>query len=310
MTTLNDNTEVTGDELTFEKIGYTLRCGAVRFNDLCYVLGSDPALEGHTHTAFWEFDQGNWQFVDATPHTAHSMCVVQHPKHQAVAIGTSGYVHIMGSGDNFDEQIEVPGEQILRIRSVNNVGGYAYACGMNRQVFKRDDDGGWLAMHDAMPTLPSREPVFGFEAIHGIDEDHVYAVGWNGEIWHFNGAQWTQCSSPSNLILTGVVVTDDATAYACGQYGTLLKTVNGEWQVIDQKITTSNFWGITWFNDELYVSSMDGVFVLRENELEPVDFGDVEPESFYGLSNADGLLWSVGEKEILSYDGTEWTKVY
>lgn len=309
MTTETETTQQ-DDELTFEKIGYSFRSGAVRFNDLCYILCDDPQLEGHNHTAFWEYDRENWQFFEATPYVAHSICVAEQPKHQAIAIGASGYVQVFGNQDNYSEQIAVADVELSQVRMVSNVGGYAYTCGMDRQVFKREAPGVWVAKHGSMPEQPSSAAVFGFEAIHGLTEDHIYAVGWNGEIWHFNGDNWVQCDSPTQVILTGVVCADDGTSYACGQNGTLLKTKDGEWEAVKNNVTLSNFWGLAWFGGALYVSSMDGIFVLRGGELEPVDFGDFEPSSFYSLTHADGLLWSVGPSEILSFDGIDWKKVY
>ena len=38
--------------------------------------------------------------------------------------------------------------------------------------------------------------------------------------------------------------------------------------------------------------------------LEPVDFGAEQPKSFYHLSAAPGVMWSIGESEVMSFDGS------
>ena len=65
----------------------------------------------------------------------------------------------------------------------------------------------------------------GFEDICGFNLTEVYAVGWNGEIWQWEGVRWIDRPSPTNLILTGVCCGTDGNVYACGQNGTLIVVV-------------------------------------------------------------------------------------
>lgn len=53
-------------DFDFKQIGYRFRGGAVRYNDLGYVLCIDPGLasEKLPHTAFYALDEGGWCMFD------------------------------------------------------------------------------------------------------------------------------------------------------------------------------------------------------------------------------------------------------
>jgi len=295
----------------FEDIGYRYRGGAVRYHDLAYVLCIDPGLkeDGLPHTAFYAWDEGLWGMYEIGRWDAHSVCVPHHPKIQGVALGQHGRIRVMGNQDDYDEDIAVPGVTLSTLREIRNVGGYAYVCGMDRQVFKRLAPGEWVALHGDMPTQPAPDVVFGFESIHGLTETDVHAVGWHGEIWHFDGERWQACQSPVKDVLTRVLHAEDGWAYACGMNGTLLRGRGTQWESLTQAATDADIQDLAWFEGTLYVSTLHALYVLREGDLVPADLGEVVPTSCHRLSAADGLLLSVGADDILSFDGTQWTRV-
>lgn len=295
----------------FKDVGYRYRGGAVRLNDLCYVLCIDPGLQedGLPHTSFYAYDCGLWGMYEIGRFNAHALCVVQTPKQQAIALGECGTVRVMGNNDDYDERISVPGVSLSTLRGINCIGGYAYVCGMDRQVFKRLAPGEWVALHGDMPEQPADDLVFGFEAIHGVSESDLYAVGWHGEIWQGDGERWQRCISPVHSILSDVHCAGDGWAYACGQHGVLLKGRAGLWTAIPHGLQDTDFWSLNWFQGQLYVASLQGIHVLEGDALALVDTGDVTPSSCYRLSSADGLLWSVGADDILAFDGVTWSRV-
>ncbi|MNR67130.1 hypothetical protein D3C85_1909650 [compost metagenome] len=61
--------------------------------------------------------------------------------------------------------------------------------------------------------------------------------------------------------------------------------------------------------DHLYVSTMANVYHLKNDQLEPVNFGDDRPNSCYQLSAAEGVMWSNGEFDLMSFDGTQWRRI-
>ena len=47
---------------------------------------------------------------------------------------------------------------------------------------------------------------------------------------------------------------------------------------------------------------------LKGRELLPVNFGKDDPGSCYKLTEAEGVMWSVGQENLFSYDGRRWTR--
>ncbi|MEN0107037.1 MAG: hypothetical protein AAGC84_11510 [Pseudomonas sp.] len=297
-----------------KKIGYRFTSGALRSAQMAYVMCIDPGLDEeklpHTVLDVWDTDEAeDWATAKILRWNACSTCVAQTPKRQSVTIGEHGHVFVFGSGDNHEESITLPGGTLNLLREVRCIDGEAYACAMDRQVFRRLGQDHWQAIHGTMPEQPADDPVFGFESIHGFASDDIYAVGWHGEIWQFNGKQWRRCTSPTNVILTRVFCADDGLVYIAGQQGVLLRGRDDSWEVIDHEDTEADLWDLQWFDGALYISTMYSIFRLHGEHLELVDCGDATPGSCYHLDSADGILWSIGADDIVQFDGHTWTRI-
>ena len=66
---------------------------------------------------------------------------------------------------------------------------------------------------------------------------------------------------------------------------------------------------VPFFNGQLYVSSNSFVYRLEDGKLNPVDFGDEFVQACYLLSAADGIMWSIGNKDVMEFDGSSWKRV-
>jgi hypothetical protein len=97
--------------------------------------------------------------------------------------------------------------------------------------------------------------------------------------------------------------------YAGGHNGVLLEKKAGKWHIIETKMNDI-IWDLAWFNNQLYVSSLKHVYHFDKNVLSIVNFGEDSPKSCYQLSTAAGVMWSNGESDIMSFDGTKWTRVH
>ncbi len=278
--------------------------GAARFSDLIYLVAQDRGLAAQdvAHSRFVAFYRGEFCYSGDKNWSAVSVCVVRRPADLMVAVGHDGDVYTYVGGVSAYEQIE---PEPLALRNLGVVDGLAYACGMNRQVFRRDEDGAWIAMH-----APGSQETSGFEAIDGFDSDEIYAVGWRGEIWLWHAGSWTACPPQVEVVLTGVCCAGDGQVYACGQDGTLLIGRRGDWRRVEPSGLAVDIWDVHWFDGRIYLATMDGLYTYDEHRgVLPVDFGSDAPSSCYRLSSAEGVLWSVGERDVFSFDGRDWRRV-
>ncbi len=190
------------------------------------------------------------------------------------------------------------GGQASAIDRVRFVAGAHFAVGMGRAVFRRSSAGLW---HPLNAGLPPNEPgsVTGFCDIAGFSEAELYAAGWGGELWRFNGSRWSRLVSGTEAILTSLVCADER-VFAVGRSGTVLVGRGDSWRRV--AAPEHDFWGAAWFRGALYLSSLSLVFRLEDEVLKPVNAG-----SAYHLLRAGAeRLVSVGARELEVFDGDSW----
>jgi hypothetical protein len=283
--------------------------GVIRLRDLGYLALEDESARGVEHSVFLEWDAGQWADCGGAPWGTVSFSTCLYPIHQGIAIAESGEAMLMGSGDIHEEEIgdgDCSPMDRGYLRRVRGIAGKAYAAGMDRQVYRRDDRNRWTCIDRDM--RPTGDGTCGFEGIDGFAHDDLYAGGHGGELWHFNGHTWRPLDSPTNYILTNLVCGGDGLVYACGRMGLLLRGRGDEWEIIEHDVR-DDLWGLAWFRDRLYLASHHRVLTLRGNTVAAVDFGEDRPETFYHLSADDGVLWSIGAKDVMAFDGNIWSRI-
>jgi hypothetical protein len=256
------------------------------------------------HTSLIAIDQGHWADAVNTEWDSTAIAVARLPTENAVIVGEDGDVVVyLGGGKSTSEKIS---PDPVVIRRACNIGGYVFVCGMKRQVYKRVDEGKWV---DVSAPFPDASEKVGFEAIDGFSDKEIYAVGWKGEIWEYDGSKWTDRYSPTNVILSAVCCGPDNMVYACGQQGVMIRGRNSSWEIIEWDNEVSvDLWDLCWFQDKLYVATITNLYTLDENQLVQVDFGEMETPSCYNLTTSDGVLWSIGKDDVVSFDGKTWQR--
>lgn len=228
------------------------------------------------------------------------------------AVGPEGRVAVGTTSGITEELIDPSAEGPAsrgHIRDLRGIGKTLYACGMGRQVYRRDGPGRWARQDQGAVVPPDRAAVTGFNSIDGLSEDDIYAVGYGGEIWRRLDERWQQIESPTNVILHRVRVIKKKLAYAAGQRGVLLRGSGNSWQAIKQETTEDNLWGMEWFKGSLYLSSEDAIY--RLNDRDELDVMDTPGIDTCGHLHAnDGVMWSFGTKNVAwTEDAVTWNDV-
>ena len=260
--------------------------------------------EGIAHTSAISVDGGQWADTEDTDWDSTAIAVAKKPTEKLVFIGEDGDVCTYVGGNSTKESIK---PQPKVIRNAKTIEGFVFACGMLRQVFHRVGEGSWK---DISAPFPTGGEEVGFEAIDGFSLKEIYAVGWGGEIWQYDGRKWTNRNSPTNVILTAVCCAPNNKVYVAGQEGILIIGRNATWEAVQWEGDVSvDIWDLCWFQDKLYVATMTNLYTLEGNQLIAVDFGDLVTPSCYSLTQAEGVMWSIGKEDVLSFDGTTWTQI-
>lgn len=294
----------------------SITTGVLRYKDLAYLLTSVNELVA-AHVPFsriYGVDQGKWGSVDVD-WLACSATVCHKPNERFLALSQKGSeVYRLGGGESELESFKNAQKGFVRkpgiMREINEIAnGYAYAVGTGRQVYRRESENNWICI-DQWSHIDSKELTrYSFESIDGFSDMDIYTVGWEGEVWHFNGKVWRQIESLTNLTLHKVKCIDGV-VYIVGKGGVILRGRDDSWEYINQSQVTSDIWDIEFYNNKLYLSTIYSLYLLEGEELRLVDFGDIDiPFSCYHLSVADGLLWSIGSEDVLQYDGKSWSRI-
>jgi hypothetical protein len=299
----------------------TFVCGCVRFAHVGHAIKTvdevDLEIEPHSTSIYYNSKENQWMVTSDDPWIkwlAISATVCEHPQCQMVAIGAWGNVLVDGKGDFHEELIhdfkKVGPDRCGKLLRVRGIGKRAYAVGMGRMVYRRDDVNKWTAIDKGVLVPGDVIELLGFDGIDGFSEEDIYAGGLQGEIWHYNGKKWTQLDSPTNVPLYDIICGGDGQVYAAGRDGVLVQGRGDNWRVLTDDAFQRDIWNLCWFADRLFIATTSGLFYLNEKgKIKPVDFGADVPNTTYHLSARDGIMWSIGAKDIMQYDGKTWTRI-
>jgi hypothetical protein len=152
--------------------------------------------------------------------------------------------------------------------------------------------------------------VVGFNTIAGLSKEAVYAAGWAGEIWFFNGSHWIREDSPTNHIISSGTAHEDGTMFFCGRHGTALHGARGQWEILNTDAADEDLWSVASFGGRIYFASQSRLFVLEGDSLVPLtlEIGGYN-RTHFRLQTAGGFLFSFGERDILVFDSRDWARI-
>lgn len=295
---------------------YSFLSGVVQDADVGRVIAQVDELKdaGSTSSTLlkWTRHDRQWTAFELSWH-ATRLCMGSVPEPYLLAVGPAGFVLGGNAQGTFEEEIDASDEGPGRrgdIRDLRFIGDHAYVAGMSRQVYRREGPGRWVRQDSGTVQPLGALELAGFNAIDGLSESDVFAVGFGGEIWRRHEQVWRQLDSPTNLVLHRVRVISSNLAYACGQEGVLLRGNGDQWEAIPQDTVIDDLWGMEWYREQLYVACDSGLFVLTdEDDLSRVDMG-LGDVSTRHLHQNDGVLWSFGPKHVIwTEDGINWEDV-
>jgi len=229
-----------------------------------------------------------------------------------IFVGDNGHcVSVAPAGQAIDEFVsdgpDSP-KNTGHLRSATIVGTRVIAVGMQRQVYVRSETGQWSAARAGLPPFGEGD-TSGFEAVAAVSPTEVYAAGWGGEIWRFDGARWHRIDSPTNRIITALGVDDKGLVYGCGRNGLLLSGQAGNWKVLSDIRCPDDLWTIAPHAGRVFAAGLLRMYCIEDGNISLVELDAIDANSFGVLNSNNGNLWSIGAKDVISYDGTSWSRI-
>jgi hypothetical protein len=320
--------------MTFQKDPVTITHGCAIERDYLYIASKPDRLDMEDEfSRMFYFDAQDrnmpWRHQDL-PHNIYSVCVFSEgSRRMYCALSRQGDVAFTWVGGQRIEHI--PGAGLAHgtpplfgyTISIREIGGDLYVVGSGGQVYRRQN-GSWphiaesLKIENRVPS-DTLDPVAWMDLefrelrdIDGTSENDVYVVGGNGEIFHFDGNDWTPCQSGTRSGLNCVRALSVNDIWICGQDGTLLRGNRTDgFSQVGKTSRDLDFYSLGIAREEVYLAADRGLFKLCSDALvRRVKTGlDPEVTESEAIDVKDGVLWSFGGKDIVSFDGSKWARL-
>jgi hypothetical protein len=277
--------------------------GHAAFADLLFFAkAEDKSTPATVSSIFFWWDNNAWGESDQNaPWPAASMASIKPADGGRVilAIGPHGdyWEYVPQAKTEVFGKISKDSFLSRRLRVIEET---VFAAGMARKMFRRERDGSWTPVGPKV-ALPEGKAA-GFNDLAGRSLKEIYAVGWHGEIWRWNGKTWRQIDSPLSAHLSAACCLPDGTVIAVGYDGAMVQGKGDEWRTIDTG-RKETLLSVAHFRGETYVCSAYLLMHLTPDGLKPVENladPDDEPATcLHLLPSDDGeALFLLGPKDL------------
>ena len=234
-------------------------------------------------------------------------------------VGVAGAdVYSMGSGTKgFEKDIpsfEDGGPFRGGVSKGRVIDGWFYVCGGNNSVGKRTARGEWHAFTPTIPN-PGKQAWLdnGFDDIDGFSESDIYCAGGKGQVYHFNGKDWSSLAFPTNTQLQSLCCAGDGNVYVSGEHGVVFKGRGEQWKNIHKAKPAGmvlGFKDMVWYEDRVWCTSDYGLWTIHNDKLTQADVPDFVRMCSGNLSVADGVLLLAGYGGAAFRENGQWHPVY
>jgi photosystem II stability/assembly factor-like uncharacterized protein len=181
----------------------------------------------------------------------------------------------------------------------------AISNGSGKPTIRTCENGIWTETTIMTGTRP-------FRGAAAVDTSNVWAVGDNSLIYHWNGTQWTQQTSPVTQNLRGIWALDANNAWAVGEYGVIIRWhsdgTTGEWTPMSSgpldevkdisAVDIHHAWAV----------GPGGILAWNGSDWQQQTYPTSKPLN--GISAvSENLAWAVGDNAtIVRWDGSTWSQ--
>lgn len=243
---------------------------------------------------------------------------------EVVAVDTGGHVYCYAAdGDKEESSIatQLEGSDLVSaVTGLFRIGEHLYAVATDRRIFQRVNPDEWKEITKGAGGIPVDKRSltgdagmsFGFRSVAAFASDDVYAVGGEGDVWHFNGIRWTQLPFPSNELLYTVCCAGDGNVYITGSMGSLWVGHKERWKRLTHGTFSVPFKDSVWFAGRLWCGSDYGLWILQDGKLQAPDL-PAEVRTSCGAIDVtpDGsVMLTASATGAALYDGNRWELLF
>ncbi|UOD30530.1 hypothetical protein INH39_01910 [Massilia violaceinigra] len=256
-----------------------------------------------------------WGNIEFDQSYDFQLSVARQPREQLVGIEKDGNVYVVGGGTaEWEDSLGDWTDGGMRRGSIvksRTIDGHVYMVGGGRTVGVRKDRNDAVPLMQQLPFDHDKDwQVAGFEDIDGFNASDIYCVGGKGDVWHFDGASWTQVDFPSTISLRSVCCAGDGNVYISGHGGTTFKGRGQTWRQLFEGQLTIPFNDVVWFDNRVWCTSEYGLWNISDEKLEVADVDSDVMACSGHLSTHDGLLLVAGNGGAACQQDGKWHKLF
>lgn len=214
---------------------------------------------------------------------------------------------------------------VIVFKKIVRVLSTVYALGSCRKIYRRTGFEQWREIGDEGWGVPitKKESLdlhaslkFGFNDLSAFAENDMYAVGGEGDVWHFDGTNWQQCMLPTNEWFYTVCCGGDGVVYITDLRGNVWAGRENKWKCIAKPDLSPGSHPVdaVWFNNQLILGTVSGLLELdkKHKTLVPYQpFGLNETNSGRLDLSPDGkTLLTSGTYGACVHDGEQWRRLF
>lgn len=276
------------------------------------VAMDDVAAQGIEHTAILKLTDGSFESVCLKMFRSKHVAWLP-ARQEAIFVGDNGECAVITSdGGDHDEYVtrsQRSPRNTGHIRAATKLGDDVIAVGMQRQVYRRLGSGQWVDMNLGIPS-PDSAQTSGFECVLAVSETEIYAAGWRGEVWLFEGDAWRRLESPTNRVITSLGLNPNGEVIACGRNGLLIAGRKDAWRLIGESACPDDLWSLAASSHVQFAAALRRLYTLNaDGTAAVVNLDELGAETFGHLAATADVVWSLGEKDFLSFDGKQWSRI-
>jgi len=302
----------------------TFTCIHVGWPDYPAISSIIDSVKEEDHARVWAYDdlQNDWEYSSMNFNVS-AITKYKDPQKEysiIVCLSNEGNVRFFGNdeAEPFEEKIPKSGvfskgaEGLGYMTGLNQIGDHLYACGGRCQVYKRQGPKKWIKMDEGIRQKVDTpiEDCRHLSDINGPSETEIYASGDHGTVLFWDGGKWSPVECPNYADLGQIYVESPDIIWIVGSDGTLLKGNIREGFFNVSPLKELVFTGVAKCGDLLYLSSDHGLYGWDGKNMKRVKTG-LKPEhtDTHSVGCKDGVLWSVGRKDVVRLKDGKWTRI-
>ena len=250
--------------------------------------------------------------------------VAASPLPHLVAVSDDGQVYALGSQLNAME-LRIPGHRDgpLRgaVRQVISIAGQVHIIQGNRGVCRRTGVNGWESICASLPVAPrwQQRDQAGFNCAAGISPDNLYAGGDGGDLWHFDGMNWTEQKLPidraqglpGGFNIVAMCCVDAGSVYVACRNGCLYRGHGSTWQQLSGAAIGNigpSIRRMVAYQGRVWATSGAAMWIAGARGLEQFALPEgIHPGEL--LAANDSVQLTAGGGSAACFDGQRWQKI-